>query len=1011
MAGCDAVSASASQTVAELRAYLRKARRTPVPEFDAFLADVESFAKLRVEAEEQHTKARHRARNKRGALPLDWPDIARILNPVTETPEESLVTQVVRECLNEVEQVVRDLRKVLVRERRNVPLGRVQQVDAHCLRWLSRQPGRDAAEKAGGRQRILAVVRRENFDTLENRVFKDFISRLENPCREYLKRNESVFRKWDIVKKVRRMLALCAEALEYPALEAVRAVTELPYPNYVLRQERRYSKIWKAYCRVIRHASIAERLWSRRDRLIETLLKLRDEIPRQTNPCPCARFHTPLWFPYIDGKKPLVEVPYYEKQDGMDAAPVREICGIENDDFILDLNRPPRDLLIYPQNHPNAKPYLQDFSKPSTEDIGGTGHHFLGAILHAQDAEKLRDYFEQLYALVGGRRWVILVPDDWGALWQETVIRAVPLPRQNVFLLWHSVAALIGGMETLNNAVSGNSVAVMDIRHGRGVMLSRLTLAEDTESGGLVPQRRAFARHRDCYQELVTSTRNRIDPRDRFLFGKREEPFLSATAQVKADTFTRHDSHRVVVSAHPEWLKQGAQTFLVKHDAGCVAYFDELEALSLVVQTPDERVEARTLVKADEKFPGGRKAELTVLSAASIAAQEQNALFLLCMGDAAEDAPLKELRHELRERAERKTPLDMTARMTPGQGMAIVTVTADGWHKSVTLDFLRNMTDSRHTIASLEKDMPRSFPPDSPYVWADTALWGGVRPDITRYMNGEIPPEGTWFAKAAWIYPLGTPLPHNASPLERLRRKNVFGNDPDRQLPRYDMLFDSFDFNKLFTRLALVYNRDTNQQTKDQLARLIAWTYQHDFADFKIIRKHCVRKLEVYAKDSHSPAPLFQELTLCANLCVDADEWKVLLNAVQKRISNYNNNVARDFYLLYNLLQFHPTILSHLKGNKTDSCWLFVKHIPHWLDEYRQGGGVATNYILKSLLYFLRCRLYDGKKFLTQEYDAEHYQIVSDCLKRPAHRHAEHVRKAVLRYLNGEGRIDDLLLE
>ncbi|MBV5332851.1 hypothetical protein JZU54_04670, partial [bacterium] len=97
---------------------------------------------------------------------MDWSDIERILKPATMTPEESLVTLVTRECLSEVEQVVRDLRKVLVREQQRVPLGRVQQVDAHCLRWLSRQPGRDAAEKAGGRQRILAVVRRESFDTL-----------------------------------------------------------------------------------------------------------------------------------------------------------------------------------------------------------------------------------------------------------------------------------------------------------------------------------------------------------------------------------------------------------------------------------------------------------------------------------------------------------------------------------------------------------------------------------------------------------------------------------------------------------------------------------------------------------------------------------------------------------------------------------------------------------------------------------------------------------------------------
>ncbi|MBV5332852.1 hypothetical protein JZU54_04675, partial [bacterium] len=85
---------------------------------------------------------------------------------------------------------------------------------------------------------------------------------------------EPRFKEEDIVKRVRRLAALCGEALDNPSLQATRDLAELPYPNYVLRQERRYSKIWKAYCLVIRHASIAERLWLRRDELTATLLRL-----------------------------------------------------------------------------------------------------------------------------------------------------------------------------------------------------------------------------------------------------------------------------------------------------------------------------------------------------------------------------------------------------------------------------------------------------------------------------------------------------------------------------------------------------------------------------------------------------------------------------------------------------------------------------------------------------------------------------------------------------------------
>ncbi|MBV5332853.1 hypothetical protein JZU54_04680, partial [bacterium] len=240
----------------------------------------------------------------------------------------------------------------------------------------------------------------------------------------------------------------------------------------------------------------------------------------------------PLWFPVINGKNPLIEAPFYEADENAEHIQPAGKIAPDDGDFILDLDRPPRDLLIYPQTHLNAKPYLQDFDRPSTEDIGGENHHFLGGILWKRDGDKLREYFEQLYALVGGRRWVILVPDDWDARWQEAVICAIPLLRQNVFLLWRSVAALIGGVETLHGAKAGDSVAVADIRNGSGVMLSRLTLAEEPESGALIPQRKALARHEECYQTITASSRNRVLPRDRFLFGKRDDPYLSCASRM-----------------------------------------------------------------------------------------------------------------------------------------------------------------------------------------------------------------------------------------------------------------------------------------------------------------------------------------------------------------------------------------------------------------------------------------------------------------------------------------------
>ena len=55
-------------------------------------------------------------------------------------------------------------------------LDRVQEMDRASMRWLSKQPGTTLAQRAGSDQRVLAIVRKENFDTLENRVLHAYLT-------------------------------------------------------------------------------------------------------------------------------------------------------------------------------------------------------------------------------------------------------------------------------------------------------------------------------------------------------------------------------------------------------------------------------------------------------------------------------------------------------------------------------------------------------------------------------------------------------------------------------------------------------------------------------------------------------------------------------------------------------------------------------------------------------------------------------------------------------------------
>lgn len=1013
----------------ELREYLRRRDPPPDGEFDEFLWQVEVFYKLRVRSVERFVERSHTANGWRGALPLDWKDIATIVEADEASPPESVITQFARDCMGVAEEILTSLRKVLVREREKVSLGLVQQVDPHCLRWLTRQPGRDGVEKAGARQRILAVVRRENYNTLENRVFKDFLARAGHEASIYLRKNEKRFPNHDVIKRVRRLGRLCEEGVREPLLEGVGEIRELPVPNYVLRQERRYTKVWKAYVELIRQASVAERLWDRRDEVATTLNKLRMEAPRQTDPR--ARFHAPIWFNPLDGRHALLDLPFYENAWG-NASVFTTVP--QQDDVVVDMTGGSLrwDLLIDGQ-HSNAKPYLQDYAKPSIEDRETGNRCFLSDILEQRDAVRLRDYLEQLHARLGGKRWFVLVPDDWDALWQEAIIKAMPLARNHVFLIWRSVAAAIAAIPQLDGAEDGDELAVVDVLQNGNIRLTRLALTHAESGKHLVPQRKAFKHGQANGHYGLNRMRQTGCNQDDVAFLEGKHARFSWPAGTSCQNFISGIRHVILVSEGnvivPEDIKRccsiigdrllledGVEQFAKCLSTGRIAYYDELEALSLIVQTEDENVIAKTLVEANEKWPGGRVMATPLLERAAVLKRgEDHVRFMLCMGDTAPDSALKIKKHEFASTLEEDQALDLAVRMTPGQGMAVVSIHAGFLRNPIELDFLHGMSDKdendrRLTIATVEDKMLRSFPPDAPHVVADLKLWNSVSANVKEWFKSSMhAPDGGWFAKAADLYTEGEPLPEGVKAIERLRRKNVFGNDPEHRYPT------NGDFSALFAKLRTAYGKA--EQTSDpsseyaKIVRLIAWTYQSDYRGFDDVRKETVNRIAKYAK-GHLPArPLPQEYTLCANLCNKAHEWKTLWDAVCIRLRDKSdeNNVEEDLRLLYNLLQFHPTLLQDTKLCEGDACWEMMQKLLYWYPRYNEGGmngSKRIGYVLKCILYLLRCRRFDGKVFVTRERDNERYKKVRRCLISPLMATGKlGLHHVVCDYLDGRGTI------
>ena len=182
----------------------------------------------------------------------------------SRTPPLSLIVRLAAELPDTIEQVCAAPRVVLRRIRELEGAARVREVDPACIRWLGRQPGRTLIEKAGAKQKLLAVVRREDCDTLENRVVRDLMVRCRHLGRSYLARNKG-FSGNERLKSVERLVAICEKHLRHSPIGGARPIGGSVQPNYVLQHELRYQVLWNAYVRLVRDEKVTQSVWQWRD--------------------------------------------------------------------------------------------------------------------------------------------------------------------------------------------------------------------------------------------------------------------------------------------------------------------------------------------------------------------------------------------------------------------------------------------------------------------------------------------------------------------------------------------------------------------------------------------------------------------------------------------------------------------------------------------------------------------------------------------------------------------------
>ena len=180
-----------------------------------------------------------------------------------ENPRMAEIVRQARTLLPTLQELERRLRRVLRREREKLPLDRVYEMDRASMLWLARQPGRNVAERAGPSQRILGIARRENFDTLENRVLHSY-TRLASACaREWLREHDRA--RTSNSRRFRSVQTYYRHCLNFTReLEALGVGLAEPgvTPNYVLLDDKSYRAVREAWIRLLGRSAIEDNLWA-----------------------------------------------------------------------------------------------------------------------------------------------------------------------------------------------------------------------------------------------------------------------------------------------------------------------------------------------------------------------------------------------------------------------------------------------------------------------------------------------------------------------------------------------------------------------------------------------------------------------------------------------------------------------------------------------------------------------------------------------------------------------------
>lgn len=225
-----------------------------------------------------------------------WPALRdRWMGRDADEPRMDVIVKQARELSRVVDSLESRPRRILRRVHRHVPVARLQEVDRRSMLWLARQPGETLAERAGDNQRVLAVAREENFDTLENRVLRAYGELATRHGRDYLARNRTRRQSRRAVT-VERFAQRCHWLARELADRGVRVAEPGVTPNFVLQQNPLYHDIWRGWLELLKVEQARDELWRWQARSWEEFSSLAILVALSAVPGAIPVANSPIWF-------------------------------------------------------------------------------------------------------------------------------------------------------------------------------------------------------------------------------------------------------------------------------------------------------------------------------------------------------------------------------------------------------------------------------------------------------------------------------------------------------------------------------------------------------------------------------------------------------------------------------------------------------------------------------------------------------------------------------------------